>query len=101
LSATAHVDFQIIIPKVLYLELGRSSAHRGGADSVAVYSNGRSLTLVATQRVETAAPAAGAAHAGNVILSAPTRQVIATRTACTPQTAETSSRGYFCTIAAP
>jgi hypothetical protein len=95
------VDFQIVIPQVLYLGLGRSSALRNSAPSVAVYSNGRSVTLVATQSVESTAPPGVAAHASNVILNATTRRVIATRTACAPPALAAGAHHYFCTIAAP
>ncbi len=31
LTATAHVDFQIVIPKILYLRVGTGSAYTTGA----------------------------------------------------------------------
>jgi hypothetical protein len=72
LRATAHVEFKIIIPKVLYLQVGDSGP-------VAIMSNGRNVSLTATVR----APAANPAH-GNVILSAAARKVIAQDAECTP-----------------
>jgi hypothetical protein len=48
LTATAHVDFQVTIPKVLYLRVGTGSAYATGA-----------LTTTATVDAVTFAPAAG------------------------------------------
>jgi hypothetical protein len=44
LSATAHVNFKIIIPKVLYLRVGNANDRALGAGKVAVMSNGHNAT---------------------------------------------------------
>ena len=50
LKATAHVDFKIIIPPVLYLDVSDHGIRVPGAQPVAVMSNSRNLTLNATVR---------------------------------------------------
>jgi len=44
LSATAHVNFKIIIPKVLYLRVDNANDRALGAGNVAVMSNGHNAT---------------------------------------------------------
>lgn len=44
LSATAHVNFKIIIPKVLYLRVGNANDRALGAGKVAVMSNSHNAT---------------------------------------------------------
>jgi hypothetical protein len=77
-SATAHVNFKIIIPKVLYLRV--ADTNEGAADSrtVAIMSNNHNVTLTATTRTSLS-PAAG-----NVILSAAARKIIAQDALCMP-----------------
>jgi len=72
LIATAHVNFKIVIPKVLSIQVGDSGP-------VTVMSNGRTVALTATVR----APSANPAH-GNVILSAAARKVMAQDAVCAP-----------------
>ena len=43
-SATAHVKFKVIIPKVLYMRVGYANEGALGAGKVAVMSNSRSAT---------------------------------------------------------
>jgi hypothetical protein len=74
-SATAHVNFKIIIPPVLYLGVAGGNDRIEGADTVAVMSNSRNVTLSATVRTS------GDAR-GNLILSAPGRKLIAQDTRC-------------------
>jgi hypothetical protein len=69
LSATARVNFKIIIPKVLYLHVG------GG--TVALMSNSRNVTLNATVRTPAAASAAAPADSRGCV-SVDTHQVVCT-----------------------
>ena len=102
LQASAHVNFKIVIPQVLYLHVGGAAA-----DTVAVMSNSRNVWLTATVRPgeERGARASAAANAGrgNVILSAAGGKVIAQNTLCT--TGETRpARGMshvICTVSMP
>lgn len=74
-SATAHVNFKIVIPPVLYLSAPGGSDGIEAAKTVAVMSNSRNVTLSATVRTS------GDAR-GNIILSAPGRKLIAQNTLC-------------------
>ncbi len=76
LKATAHLDFKIIIPPVLYLDVSDHGARVPGAQPVTVMSNSRNVTLAAT------ASSADTAR-GNNILSAAARKVIAQDAFCT------------------
>jgi hypothetical protein len=88
LQATAHLNFKIVIPKVLYLHVAGANDH--DAQTVAIMSNSRNVWLTATLRTpEVQGPdgairssADSATARGNVILSAAARKVIAQDTAC-------------------
>jgi hypothetical protein len=81
--ASAHVDFRIIIPRTLSLDVGPES-HRGqGAQMVAITSNNRTVTLGATIHASDV-DVSGAEARRNVILSAAARKSIAQDAACTP-----------------
>jgi hypothetical protein len=86
LVATAHLNFKIVIPQVLYLQVGDSGP-------VAIMSNGRNVALTATVR----APSTNPAH-GNVILSAAARKVIAQQAVCA---ASSSASPVLCTASLP
>jgi hypothetical protein len=77
-NATAHVDFKIIIPRVLYLRV--SDADTAAVDAppntVAVMSNSHNVALTATVR------SGAGSVAGNVILSAAARKTIAQDAVC-------------------
>ena len=73
LNATAHVNFKIIIPKILYLHVGGGNDCVAGAETVAIMSNSRSVTLNATVRTPAAAPADSRGRA-----SVDTQQVVCT-----------------------
>jgi hypothetical protein len=99
LSATAHVEFKIVIPKVLYLDAGSGSDPIEGVRTVGIFSNGHNVTLAATVR------ASDDAHA-NVILSAATRKIIAQDAACTvgssrPAAASAQPMRVLCTASMP
>ncbi len=90
-SATAHVNFKIIIPPVLYLSVAGGNNGIEGADTVAVMSNSRNVTLSATLH-----PSGDAR--GSVILSAPGRKLIAQDSQCAlgnshPAAASSPDRG--------
>jgi hypothetical protein len=105
--ATAHVNFKIIIPKVLSLRIGSGST--AGAETVAIMSNGRNVSLNATLR--TAEPDVHAP--GRVVLGAAGRKVIAQDALCvagdghatpTPATArrvKVDDRQVVCTVSMP
>ena len=98
-SATAHVNFKIIIPPVLYLHV--AGANEGGADSrtVDVMSNNHNVALTATTRT----PAGSVA--GNVILSAAGRKIIAQDALCMPSASAHRGMGQgnrvLCTASMP
>ena len=80
LQATAHLNFKIVIPRVLYLHV--AGVNDRDAQTVAIMSNSRNVWLTATLRTPEAHGSDAAAH-GNVILSAAARKIIAQDTACT------------------
>jgi hypothetical protein len=115
--ASAHVDFKIIIPKMLSLDVG-TELHRGqGAQRVAIFSNNRTVTLGATVHasdVDAPGPEAHRTEArSNVILNAAARKIITQDAACTPgdahPAAPTKTRGnaavntgrMVCTVSTP
>ena len=76
-AATAHVNFKIIIPTVLYLRAGGGRDRIAGAETVAIMSNSRNVTLSATVRtLDSDHPR------GSVILGASARKVIAQDAPC-------------------
>jgi len=83
LSATAHVDFKIMIPTVLYLEAG--GVRRGNApQTVAIRSNSRTVALSASAQPSGEAPY-------HVVLNAAARKGISQEAACAPPAAASSS----------
>jgi hypothetical protein len=107
ISATAHVNFKIVIPKVLYVQLGTGNDRAVGAETVAIMTNSHNVTLNAMERTP------NALTRGNVILSAPRRMIIAQDAPCTlglsRAAASPESRGagnfalrrVFCTVSMP
>lgn len=79
LSASAHVNFKIVIPKVLYMNVGSGTDRAVGAETVAIMSNGHNVTLNASVRLH---DSEGPAH-GSTILSAAARKVIEQDAQCT------------------
>jgi hypothetical protein len=87
-TASAHVNFKIVIPKVLYLRVNggneptESAPSEGapseGAQTVAVMSNSRNVTLNATLRASDSD-----VHARGVVLGASARKTIAQDALCT------------------
>jgi hypothetical protein len=79
-GATAHLNFRIIIPRVLYVRTA-------GAETLAILSNSHNVTLTATVRSsDTTANQLTSADVvrNHVILSAAARKVIAQDAACAP-----------------
>jgi hypothetical protein len=81
LQATAHLNFKIVIPKVLYLNV--ASAIGRDAQTVAIMSNSRNVWLTASVRTPQIQGTDAATPQRNVILSAAARKMIAQDTACT------------------
>jgi hypothetical protein len=112
LRASAHVDFRIVIPRMLALQVDGvnaappaptatsppSGATSPAADAaapartVAVYGNGRTIALGAT--------AADNARSG-LILSAAARKGIAQDAVCAPAPVRSSPRAIVCTASSP
>jgi len=80
LKATAHLDFKIVIPRVLSMDLADSLEDVRGAQTVAIYTNSHNATLAASLAVSDQAR-------GNIILSSAARKVIAQSVYCAPGTA--------------
>ena len=110
LQATAHLNFKIVIPKVLYLHV--ASANDREAQTVAIMSNSRNVWLTATLRTPQDAGAAARSAAnsatahGDIMLSAAARKIIAQDTACTlnePRAgrASTGATQLVCTASMP
>ena len=78
LAVPARVNFKIVIPATLSLHVGNASDRVADAQTVAIMSNSRNVTLSATVRT----PDANALARGNVILSASARKVIAQDAPC-------------------
>jgi hypothetical protein len=98
-SAAAHVDFRIVIPKVLSVGLAGGDTQSPGAQRVAIFSNSRNVSLAASGGSRPAA-------SNNVILRAAAGKVIAREAAC--QLPADASRGVFpktngmiCTVSMP
>jgi hypothetical protein len=97
-QAAAHVNFRIVIPKVLYLHIGVGDAN---PETVAVMSNSRNVWLTATVRTREDHPRAAR---GNVILSASGRNIIAQNTLCTAvdlRSAAVGANRVICTVSMP
>ena len=103
LKATAHLDFKIVIPPVLSMDMADTLEVVRGAQTVAIYTNSHNATLAATLAVSDQAR-------GNIILSSAARKVIAQTVYCAPGAAvraggaEGSRRqgdGVICTASMP
>jgi hypothetical protein len=76
--ATTHLDFKIVVPTVLSLHVGGANDRTSGAETVAIMSNGRNVTMSATVRT----PEPHVHARGSVILNASARKVIAQDAMC-------------------
>jgi len=80
LAATSHVDFKIVIPTVLYMHVESANDRTTrGAETVAIMSNSRNVTLDATVRT----PESEVHTRGGAILNASGRKIIAQDALCT------------------
>jgi hypothetical protein len=98
-SATARVDFRIVIPKVLSLGVAGGDTQGLGVQRVAIFSNSRNVTLAASS-------ASMPAARNNVILSAAARKAISREAACrlpadAPRGVASKTSGMVCTVAMP
>jgi hypothetical protein len=98
-SATARVDFRIVIPKVLSVDIAGGDTHGPGAQSVAIFSNSRNVTLAASAGSTSAAR-------NNVILRAAAGKVIAREAACqlpvdASRGVAPKTNGMICTVSMP
>jgi hypothetical protein len=98
LSATAQINFKIVIPKVLFLQVAPEANRVAGINTVTVMSNSHNVDLNASLRT---AHSDGSVW-GNIILSTGARKAIAQKAACTldGQGALTGSR-LICTASMP
>jgi hypothetical protein len=87
-SATAHVNFKIIVPPVLYMHVASANERAADPRTVAVMSNNRNVTLTATTPTNTVS--------ATYILSAAARKIIAQETVCTGH-----GNGLVCTASIP
>jgi hypothetical protein len=102
LSATAHLNFKIVIPKVLYLQVGNGNDRILDAQTVAILSNGHNVSLNATVRSADAGISLRSADAvarSNVILNSAARKGIAQDARCRP--GGPASRPVICTVSTP
>ena len=111
--ATARVNFKIVIPTVLYLQVGNAADRalgadrplgadrRLGAETVAIMSNSRNVTLNASvRRPDSDVPLRGNVIRGApVILSASRRKVLAQDAPCTAGDAH--PHPVVCTVSMP
>jgi hypothetical protein len=109
-STTAHVNFKVVIPQVLYLHMAAAHDDAAGGNTVGIMSTGRNVTLSATVRT----PYLNILARRNVILNAAARKAIAQNAQCTPAPApsglppagspdstETGTRAVICTASMP
>jgi hypothetical protein len=101
LRASAHLDFRIVIPRMLALKVdaraapaaaGLSAASPDSPRTVAVYGNGRTIALGAT--TEDDSPS-------GLVLSAAARKAIAQDAVCAPAPPRGTVRGIVCTASSP
>jgi hypothetical protein len=94
LSASAHLDFRIIIPEVLYLNTGAAD---GIAVPIAVFSNGRSVALATTVHGADSVTA-------HLILNGAGRRGVSRSSACGSAVKPAGAAGSYrlvCTASAP
>ncbi|HWY96104.1 MAG TPA: hypothetical protein VNX69_12965 [Steroidobacteraceae bacterium] len=108
LAATSHVDFKIVIPTVLYMHVeSANDRSTRGAETVAIMSNSRNVSLDATVRT----PESEVHARGGAILSASARKIIAQDALCTVgdaaapmvarSRAKAGDRRMICTVSMP
>ncbi len=97
-TATAGVDFKIVIPKVLSLQMSDAGSLSLDAQTVTVTSNGHNVSLNATERT-----AKSGAHAGSsIILNSAARKGIAQVAQCRLDNGPAAAgRMAVCTVSTP
>jgi hypothetical protein len=108
-SASARLTFKIIVPQVLYLQVGSMSERALGADTVAVMSNGHDVALNATVRpLDSNTPARF-----DLILNGAARKGVARDAQCSPApraaaaaaaaipVGDVGTRQVLCTVSMP
>lgn len=105
LKASAHLDFKIVIPRVLSMDLGGALGgvseadlrrNSPGGEIVAIYANSHNATLAAT------VPSSDRPR-GNLILSSAARKVISENAWCAPAAPAPAAAhsGMICTASMP
>lgn len=105
-SATARLTFKIIVPRVLYLQVGSLSERALGAETVAIMSNGHDVTLNASLRPLDL----NAAARFDLILNGAARKGVAQDVQCSPArraaapaavAGDAGNRQVLCTVSTP
>ncbi len=97
-GASAAVNFRIVIPKVLSMQVNDGAGLSLDARTVTIMSSGHTVSLSATER--TANP--GSPARGNVILSSAARKGIAQVAQCgVDRTLSAGNRMTVCTVSTP
>jgi hypothetical protein len=99
MRATAHVNFKIVIPTVLSLDMPDAPRSVREAQTVAIFSNNHNVALAASLRSSEEARR-------TVVLSSAARKVIEQKVACTPGSTRTAAPpaiagGVVCTACMP
>jgi hypothetical protein len=103
LRGTAHVDFRIVIPRMLALDLegvaatgmaAPVSSAAGPAQTVAVFANSRTIALGSTIRTSDESR-------GGLVLSSAARKAIAQAAVCSPAPSRGAAAGIVCTASMP
>jgi hypothetical protein len=97
-TATASVNFKIVIPKVLSLQMSDAGSLSLDAQTVSIMSNGHNVSLSAASRTSPSSAHAG----GNLILSSAARKGIAQIAQCRLDNGVAAAgRTTVCTVSTP
>jgi hypothetical protein len=97
-TAAASVNFKIVIPKVLSLQMSDGSSLSLDAQTVTIMSSGHTVSLNATERTATSSSPAR----GNVILSSAARKGVAQVAQCSlDKKLSADRRMTVCTVSTP
>jgi hypothetical protein len=97
LRATAHLNFKIVIPRMLSLDLASGVESVRGAQTVAIFTNSHNVTLAATVGASDEAR-------GNIIMNSAAKKVIAQKAACAPGASRADAAPFtevVCTASMP
>jgi hypothetical protein len=102
-AAAASVNFKIVIPKVLSLQMSDAGSLWLDAQTVTIMSNGHNVSLNATERNAAERTAKAGGHAGSsVILSSAARKGIAQVSQCRlDDGVAAAGRMAVCTVSTP